>query len=71
MALKAVKHKALQKQYLLKEIRLIHHLQHSAFMDEEYQKLRNSLIETVLAQINALNTELISSKIAVTVCGEV
>ena len=46
-----------------KRIRLIHHLQHSAFMDEEYQKLRNSLIETVLVQINALNTELILVKL--------
>lgn len=46
-----------------KRVRLIHHLQHSAFMSEEYQKLRNSLVETVLAQINALNTELISVKL--------
>jgi len=46
-----------------KRVRLIHHLQDSAFMDEEYQKLRNSLVETVLAQINALNAELISVKL--------
>jgi len=46
-----------------KRIRLIHHLQHSAFMDEGHQQLRNSLIETVLAQINALNTELVSVKL--------
>ncbi|HHW49811.1 MAG TPA: DEAD/DEAH box helicase family protein, partial [Clostridiaceae bacterium] len=46
-----------------KRIRLIYHLQHSDFIDEEYQKLRNSLIDVVLAQINALNTELISVKL--------
>lgn len=46
-----------------KRIRLIHHLQHSAFMDEEYQKLRSTLVDAVLAQINVLNTELISIKL--------
>ncbi len=46
-----------------KRIRLIHHLQQSAFIDEPYQTIRNSLIEAVLSQINALNTELISVKL--------
>lgn len=48
-----------------KRVRLIHHLQHAAFMDEEYQKLRSDLIEPVLAQIIALNTELISVKLQI------
>jgi type I restriction enzyme R subunit len=46
-----------------KRVRLIHHLQHAAFMDEGYQKLRSDLIEAILSQINALNTELISVKL--------
>ncbi len=46
-----------------KRVRLIYKLQESAFMGEEYHKLRNSLIETVVAQINALNTELVSVKL--------
>ena len=45
-----------------KRVRLIHHLQHSAFIDESYQTIRTGLIETVLQQINALNTELVSVK---------
>jgi len=46
-----------------KRIHMIYHLQQAAFLDEEYQKLRNPLVETVLAQINALNPELISVKL--------
>ena len=46
-----------------KRVRLIHHLQHSAFMDEPYQAIRTGLIETVVNQINALNTELVSVKL--------
>ena len=46
-----------------KRIRLIHHLQHAAFIDEPYQAIRISLIEAVLSQINTLNTELISVKL--------
>lgn len=45
-----------------KRVRLIHNLQHAAFIDEPYQAIRNGLIETVVQQINALNTELISVK---------
>jgi len=46
-----------------KRVRLIHHLQHSAFIDEPYQAIRTNLIETVVPQINALNTELVSVKL--------
>lgn len=46
-----------------KRIRLIHHLQHAAFIEEPYQALRIGLIETVLKQINSLNTELVSVKL--------
>lgn len=46
-----------------KRVRLIHYLQHSAFLDEPYQNMRTGLIEAVLKQINALNTELISVKL--------
>jgi len=46
-----------------KRVRLIHHLQHAYFTDEAHQALRDSLVETVLAQINALNPELISVKL--------
>ena len=45
-----------------KRVRLIHHLQQSAFIDEPYQAIRTGLIETVLQQINSLNMELISVK---------
>jgi len=46
-----------------KRVRLIHHLQHSAFIEEPYQTIRTGLIEAVLCQINALNTELVSVKL--------
>lgn len=46
-----------------KRIRLIHHLQHSAFTDEQYQTIRKDIIDTVLKQINALNTELVSARL--------
>jgi len=46
-----------------KMIRLIHDLQRSDFIDEKYQRFRESLIETVSAQINALNTELVHVKL--------
>lgn len=45
-----------------KRVRLIHHLQHSAFADEPYQAIRTGLIEAVLHQIQALNTDLVSVK---------
>ena len=46
-----------------KRVRLIHHLQQSAFMEEPYQAIRTNLIDTVVQQINTLNTELISVKL--------
>lgn len=46
-----------------KRVRLIYHLQHAAFIEEPYQAIRTELIQTVLQQINALNTELISVKL--------
>lgn len=45
-----------------KRVRLIHHLQHSAFVEEPYQAIRTGLIETVLLQIKMLNTELVAVK---------
>ena len=54
---------SLSEAIFVKRIRLIHHLQHSAFIDEPYQKIRSDLIETVVKQINALNTDLISVKL--------
>ncbi|HEY8910715.1 MAG TPA: type I restriction-modification enzyme R subunit C-terminal domain-containing protein, partial [Desulfosporosinus sp.] len=45
-----------------KRVRLIFHLQQSAFIDEQYQVIRTGLIGTVLQQLNSLNTELISVK---------
>jgi len=45
-----------------KRVRLIHHLQQPAFIDEPYQAIRTGLIKTVVQQINALNTELVSVK---------
>lgn len=46
-----------------KRVRLIHHLQHSAFTEGSYQGLREELIDTVVQQINALNPELITVKL--------
>ncbi|OAB48011.1 DEAD/DEAH box helicase family protein [Paenibacillus antarcticus] len=45
-----------------KRVRLIHHMQQSIFIDDPYQVIRTDLIETVLQQIKALNTELVSVK---------
>jgi type I restriction enzyme R subunit len=45
-----------------KRVRLIHHTQQSVYIDEPYQTIRTDLIDTVLLQINALNTELVSVK---------
>ncbi|PKM42172.1 MAG: DEAD/DEAH box helicase [Firmicutes bacterium HGW-Firmicutes-8] len=53
---------SLSEAIFAKRVRLIHHLQQSAFTDEPYQAIRNGLIETVLQQIMVLNTELISVK---------
>lgn len=53
---------SLSEAIFAKRVRLIHHLQESAFIDDSYQTIRTELIETVLYQINSLNTELISVK---------
>ncbi len=53
---------SLSEAIFAKRVRLIQYLQHSAFSDEQYQAIRNGLIETVLRQINVLNTELVSVK---------
>ncbi|MCW3491334.1 DEAD/DEAH box helicase family protein [Dethiobacter alkaliphilus] len=54
---------SLSEAIFAKRIRLIQHLQHSAFIGEDYQEIHKSLIEAVLWQINALNTDLISVKL--------
>lgn len=54
---------SLSEAIFAKRVRLIHHLQHSAFVDEPYQEMRRGLIEIVLGQTNALNTELVSVKL--------
>lgn len=54
---------SLSEKIFAKRIRLIHHLQQSAFIDEPYQTIRAGLIKAVLPQINELNTELISVKL--------
>jgi len=46
-----------------KRVRLIHHLQQAAFIDEPYQAMRSGLVDTVVQQISALNTELVSVKL--------
>ncbi|GAB6173582.1 hypothetical protein JCM15765_30600 [Paradesulfitobacterium aromaticivorans] len=53
---------SLSEAIFAKRVRLIHHLQQSAFIDEPYQSIRTGLNETVLQQIKVLNTELISVK---------
>lgn len=54
---------SLSEAIFAKRVRLIHHLQQSAFIDETYQTMRTDLVEAVLNQINALNTELVSVKL--------
>lgn len=61
--LKGNETQSLTEAIFAKRVRLIHHLQHSAFIDEPYQIIRTNLVETVVAQINALNPELISVKL--------
>lgn len=46
-----------------KKIRLISHLQHAAFSEESYQTWRNDLVDGVVAQIQALNLELVAVKL--------
>lgn len=54
---------SLSESIFAKRIRLIHALQQAAFVDEPYQDLRSSLVETVVLQIHDLNPELISVKL--------
>lgn len=53
---------SLSEAIFAKRVRLIYHLQHSAFIDEPYRAIRTDLIENIVQQINALNTELVSVK---------
>lgn len=61
--LKSNETQSLTEAIFAKRVRLIHHLQQSAFIDEPYQTIRTNLIETVVPQINVLNTELVSVKL--------
>lgn len=54
---------SLSEAIFAKRVRLIHHLQDSAFIDDQYQAIRTGLIETVVQQVNVLNTELVSVKL--------
>lgn len=54
---------SLSEAIFAKRVRLIHHMQHAAFIEESYQSIRKDLVETVVAQIKALNTELVSVKL--------
>lgn len=53
---------SLSEAILAKRVRLIQHLQQSTFIEEPYQKMRTGLIDTVVQQINELNTDLVSVK---------
>jgi type I restriction enzyme R subunit len=46
-----------------KRVRLIQHLQEAAFAGEDFQAMRTGLVETILAQIQALNSELFTVKL--------
>jgi len=46
-----------------KKIRLIQHLQDAAFIEDKYQDWRSELVKECLAQINALNPELVSVRL--------
>ena len=61
--LAASESQSLTEAIFAKRVRLIHHLQHAAFVDHPYQKLRQELVETVVQQINALNPELIAVRL--------
>lgn len=49
--------KSLTEMLFEKKIKLIFHLQQSAFIEEKYQTFRTGLIDDVVTQINALNPE--------------
>jgi type I restriction enzyme, R subunit len=46
-----------------KKVKMIHHLQQADFVTESYQNWRNDLIEEIILQIQALNSELVSVKL--------
>lgn len=46
-----------------KRVRLIQALQEADYMEEPYQNMRRELVDTIVGQINALNTELIAVKL--------
>lgn len=61
--LKGAEAQSLTEAIFAKRVKLIHHLQHSAFAEDAYQELRSEIIETVVQQINALNPELVTVKL--------
>ncbi len=54
---------SLSEAIFTKRVRLIHHLQNSAYVDQSYQEIRTGLVEAVLQQINMLNPDLISVRL--------
>ncbi|MCW2278773.1 DEAD/DEAH box helicase family protein [Heliophilum fasciatum] len=54
---------SLSEAIFAKRVRLIHHLQQAAFIDEPFQALRAEWIAIVVGQIQALNTELVAVKL--------
>jgi len=52
--------KGLSEMIFSKRVSLIHYLQDSAFADEVHQAFRSELVDIVVKQIQALNTELVS-----------
>jgi type I restriction enzyme, R subunit len=54
---------SLSEAIFAKRVRVIHHLQQAAFIEDSYQAIRTELTVIVLGQILALNTELVSVKL--------
>ncbi|WP_338130571.1 type I restriction-modification enzyme R subunit C-terminal domain-containing protein [Cohnella ginsengisoli] len=54
---------SLSEAIFAKRVRLIHYLQEAAFAEDAYQAIRQSMVDTVLQQIRALNPELVSVKL--------
>ncbi|NLM42854.1 MAG: DEAD/DEAH box helicase family protein [Clostridiales bacterium] len=55
--------KGLSEMIFSKRVSLIHYLQDSAFADEVHQAFRSELVDIVVKQIQALNTELVSVRL--------
>jgi len=53
---------SLSEAIFAKRVRLVHHLQQSTYIDVPYQTIRTELVETLVQQIQVLNTELVSVK---------